>query len=40
MWLYARHRLLDGKRPIDLIQTGQAEEVLAVIESLDQSTYS
>ena len=40
IWLYARHRLLDGKRPIDLIQTGQAEEVLAVIESLDQSIYS
>ncbi len=40
MWLYSRHRLLDGKRPIDLIQTGQAEEVLGVIESLDQGTYS
>lgn len=40
MWLYARHRLLDGKRPIDLIQTGQAETVLGVIESLDQSTYT
>jgi uncharacterized protein (DUF2384 family) len=40
MWLYARHRLLDGKRPIDLIQTGQAEQVLGVIESLDQGTYS
>jgi uncharacterized protein (DUF2384 family) len=40
MWLYSRHRLLDGKRPIELIQAGQAEDVLAVIESLDQSTYS
>jgi transcriptional regulator with XRE-family HTH domain len=40
LWLYARHRLLDGKRPIDLIQAGQAEDVLAVIESLDQTTYS
>jgi uncharacterized protein (DUF2384 family) len=40
LWLYSRHRLLDGKRPIDLIQVGQAEEVLAVIESLDQGTYT
>ena len=40
MWLYSRHRLLDGKRPIDLIQTGQAEAVLGVIESLDQGTYT
>jgi uncharacterized protein (DUF2384 family) len=40
LWLYSRHRLLDGKRPIDLIQTGQAEDVLGVIESLDQGTYT
>jgi len=40
MWLYSRHRLLDGKRPIDLIQIGQAEAVLEVIESLDQGTYT
>jgi uncharacterized protein (DUF2384 family) len=40
MWLYSRHRLLDGKRPIDLIQAGRAEEVLGVIESLDQGTYT
>jgi uncharacterized protein (DUF2384 family) len=40
MWLYARHRLLDGKRPIDLIQAGQSEDVLGVIESLDQGTYT
>lgn len=40
MWLYVRHRLLDGKRPIDLIQQGRTEDVLAVIESLDQGTYT
>jgi hypothetical protein len=40
LWLYARHRLLDGKRPIELIQAGQAEDVLTVIESLDQGTYT
>ena len=40
LWLYSRHRLLEGKRPIDLIQVGRAEDVLGVIESLDQGTYS
>ena len=40
MWLYSRHRLLNGKRPIDLIQDGASEDVLAVIESLDQSSYT
>lgn len=40
LWLYARHRLLDGKRPIDLIQAGRTEEVLSVIESLDQGSYT
>ncbi len=40
MWLYARHRLLHGKRPIDLVHDGRADEVLAVIESLDDGTYT
>ncbi len=40
MWLYSRHRLLNDKRPIDLIQDGASEDVLAVIESLDQSSYT
>jgi uncharacterized protein (DUF2384 family) len=40
LWLYARHRLLDGKRPIDLIQTGRTEDVLSVVESLDQGSYT
>lgn len=40
LWLYARHRLLDGKRPIDLIQAGRTEDVLLVIESLDQGSYT
>jgi transcriptional regulator with XRE-family HTH domain len=40
VWLYSMHRLLAGRRPIDLIHDGRAEEVLAVIESLDQATYT
>jgi transcriptional regulator with XRE-family HTH domain len=40
LWLYAKHRLLNGERPIDLIHAGRADEVLSVIESLDASTYT
>jgi transcriptional regulator with XRE-family HTH domain len=40
LWLYSKHRLLEGKRAIDLIHDGKADEVLAVIESLSESTYS
>lgn len=40
LWLYARHRLLGGARPIDLIHDGRAEEVLGIIESLDEGSYS
>ena len=40
IWLYSKHRLLDGQRPIDMINQGQADKVLSVIESLDQGTYT
>jgi transcriptional regulator with XRE-family HTH domain len=40
VWLYARHPLLNGERAIDLIHTGRTTEVLAVIEGLDESTYT
>lgn len=40
LWLYARHRLLNGERAIDLIHAGRADEVLAVVESLDAGTYT
>ena len=32
VWLYSRHRLLNGERAIDLLHGGRADEVLAVIE--------
>ena len=40
VWLYSRHRLLDGARAIDLIHAGRAEEVLAAIESLNEGAYT
>jgi len=40
MWLYSKHRLLDGERAIDLIHSGRADEVLAVIESLEEGAYT
>jgi transcriptional regulator with XRE-family HTH domain len=40
IWLYSRHRLLNGGRAIDLIHEGRAEEVLDVIESLDDGAYT
>lgn len=40
LWLYSKHRLLNGERAIDLIHQGRTDEVLAVIESLDEGTYT
>ena len=40
LWLYARHPLLDGARPIDLIHVGGADRVLAVIDSLSEATFT
>lgn len=40
LWLYSKHRLLNGERAMDLIHAGRADEVLAVIESLDEGAYT
>ncbi len=40
LWLYSKHRLLDGQRAIDLINQSQADRVLSVIESLDEGTFT
>jgi transcriptional regulator with XRE-family HTH domain len=40
LWLYSKHRLLNGERAIDLINQGYADKVLAVIESLDEASYT
>jgi len=38
LWLYSKHRLLNGERAIDLINRGEADKILAVIESLDEGS--
>jgi transcriptional regulator with XRE-family HTH domain len=40
VWLYSKHRLLNGERAMDLIHDGRTDEVLGVIESLDQGTFT
>ena len=40
LWLYSKHRLLNGERAIDLIHSGRTDEVLVIIESLDEGTYT
>jgi len=40
VWLYSKHRLLGGERAIDLLHAGRADEVLAVIESLNEGAYT
>lgn len=40
IWLYSKHRFLNDRRAIDLIHDGKADEVLAVIASLDEATFS
>jgi transcriptional regulator with XRE-family HTH domain len=39
LWLYSKHHLLNGERAVDLINRGDADKILAVIESLDESSY-
>lgn len=40
LWLHTRHPMLNGERAIDLINQGQTEAVLAVIEALDAGAYT
>lgn len=39
LWLFQRHKALDGQRPADLIQAGRAEDVLRAIEQLADGVY-
>jgi uncharacterized protein (DUF2384 family) len=39
LWLHSNHPLLSGERPIDLINSGRTEEVLATIERLDAGAF-
>lgn len=38
-WLYARHPQLEGERAIDVINKGESERVLNVLERLDAEAY-
>ncbi len=38
MWLYSKHRLLNGERAVDLINQGDAEKVLTAVESIDEAS--
>jgi transcriptional regulator with XRE-family HTH domain len=40
LWLFARHKLLAGERPVDLIEQGKAERVLQVIAQLKDGAYA
>jgi transcriptional regulator with XRE-family HTH domain len=40
LWLYSRHRLLNGERAIDLINQGDADKVLTAVESVDEASYT
>jgi transcriptional regulator with XRE-family HTH domain len=38
LWLYSKHRLLNGARAVDLINQGGADKVLKAVESLDAAS--
>ena len=40
IWLRGRKRLLGGERPIDLIERGEIDRVLAVVEMLASGAAS
>ena len=40
LWLFARHRLLDGDTPADRIGVGDEEDVLAIIDQLRSGAYA
>ena len=39
LWLFGRQKLLDGRIPAELIQEGQADKVIQVIEELREGVY-
>lgn len=40
MWMAGRHKLLEGAVPLDLIEAGEADRVLAVVTQLAESAYA
>ncbi len=39
LWLYAPHKRLAGRRPADLIQAGEGEQVLRIIAQLKDGAF-
>jgi uncharacterized protein (DUF2384 family) len=39
LWLFTPHKLLNGERPVDLIQRGHIEAVLKIISQLKDGAY-
>jgi uncharacterized protein (DUF2384 family) len=39
LWLHACHPMLSGARPMDLLNKGQVEEVLALITRLEHGAF-
>ena len=40
LWLYAKHRLLEGERAVDLIRRRDAAGVLEAIARIDETSFS
>ena len=40
LWLFSPQKLLGGRKPADLIEAGQIEEVLTLINELSDVVYS
>lgn len=39
LWLFSRHRLLNGRRPVELISEGDIDGVLRLIAQLEDGAY-
>jgi uncharacterized protein (DUF2384 family) len=39
LWLYAPHPQLEGRRAIDAVVDGQADEVIGILDRLDADAY-
>jgi transcriptional regulator with XRE-family HTH domain len=40
VWLYSRHQLLGGRRPVDLIEQADVDPILKIIDQLDSGAYA
>lgn len=40
IWIYSRNRLLDGRRPVELISRGEMDPVLEAIAILKDGAYA